>query len=222
MKNTSLSNAAQFIASSFAAVCMLCSPAVADVVINFSTDNGTSFTNDFDVEVGGSLSVGIYVQQTGGDTVLTDEGLVSWGFDLTSSPDSFGSIASATVNPVFDFSNHDVTTTTGFEWEFFESVGTGIKGNEILLGTMQFDSTGVGMTTFSITDRIPGGGGANANWVTPSLNFLDEQIFGTDAADTIQFTITSSTAVPEPSSLATLSCLGVLVFSRRKRKVCNS
>jgi hypothetical protein len=194
-----------------------CKPAIADLILGFSIDDGGSFANSFDVEVGASLAIGIYLQQTDPDTVLTDDGIVSWGFDLTRAPASLGTISNPSVNPVFDFENHNVTTATGFEWEYSETASSGIKGNAILLGGFQFDSTAKGISLFTVEDRLVGSGVGNASWVTSSFDFLDEEIFGTGAADTYQFSITATSAVPEPSSFVMLSCIAGLAIGRRRR-----
>ena len=117
----------------------------------------------------------------------------------------------------FDFENHNNTTANGFEWEFGQSAGTGVQGNAVLLGSFRFDSVADGTTLMTIEDRLPGTGVGNANWITPTFNILDEQIFGTGASGSVQFSIDSSSAVPEPSSLALLNCLFGWSLVRRRR-----
>ncbi len=195
-----------------------CKLVSAELVIGFSVNNGGSFSNSFDVVTGQSLTVGLYLQQTNPDTVLTDEGIVAWGLGLTSAPTNLGTISNRMVNPLFDFENHNVTTASGFEWEYGETANTGIKGTSVLLGSLQFDTTADGTTLFTVGDRLVGTGAVNASWLTPSFSFLDEQIFGAGATNDFRFSINAS-AVPEPSSFAMFSCIAGLAICRRRRSV---
>ncbi len=187
-----------------------------------SADNGGSFRNSFDVPSGDSINIEVYLQQTELDSVLTDEGIVSWGFDLSKSPSDLGTISNATANPSFDFENHEATTESGFEWEYAQSTGAGITGSEILLGSFQFETLSEGTTVFRIQDRIIGSGPGNASWFTPSFTELDEEVFGSGAANTFLFSVNATSAVPEPNSLALLSYAAVGFFLRRKRIACES
>ena len=87
------------------------------------------------------------------------------------------------------------------------------------MGSFQFDSTAEGVSMFTIEDRLVGAGAGNASWVTSSFGFLNEQIFGSGAADTFQFSINATSAVPEPSSFVLLGCFAGLVIGRRRRAV---
>ncbi len=200
------------------AAMFLVQDASAELVLSFSADNGGTFINDFNVTAGDSLTIGIYAQETNANVELSTEGLVSFGFDLTSAPTTLGSISNATVNPLFDSESHNVITASGFEWEFGETANTGIKGNAVLLGSFQFDTTANGMTLFTVGDRLVGSGLENASWLTPSFSFLDEQIFGAGAANNFQFTINTS-SVPEPSSMLLMAAACAGFVSRRHRRV---
>ncbi|MEL7497650.1 MAG: PEP-CTERM sorting domain-containing protein [Planctomycetota bacterium] len=202
-------------------IVLLClgSTASADLVIGFSDDGGISFSDDFEVATGDGLTIDVFLRQNGVDTVLTDEGIVAWGFDLTHSPTGLGTIADPTVNPVFDFENHNVITSDGFEWEYAETASLGIRGNDILLGSFQFNASSEGTTTFTVEDRLVGTGVGNANWITSSFASLDEEIFGVGAADTYQFSVNSIVGVPEPNSLLMFGLLGMSVLHRRRRSV---
>ena len=190
--------------------------ATAELILGVSADNGTTFATDFDVQVGDSLNLGIYLQQTGPNTILTDEGIVSWGFDLSRSPTDLGTISNASANTVFDFENHNVTTASGFEWEYADSSDFGLQGDAIFLGSFEFDATADGTSLFAIEDRIIGGGAFSANWFTPLFTDLDEQIFGTFATNQFQFSV-NATAVPEPSSFILLGSVAGLLLGRRRR-----
>ena len=196
----------------------LCDFAFADLVVGFSADNGESFQDSMDVRVDESINVEIYLRQTGSDSVLTDEGIISWGLDIARSSADLGTISDITPNPSFDFQNHNVITETGFEWEYAVTAGTGIKGNEILLGSFQFNSLSEGTTQFTLQDRIVGAGPGNATWFTPSFTELDQQIFGSGAAGTFQFSVNAISAVPEPHSFVLLCYMLGIMKLRRNRK----
>lgn len=218
MNDTAMKHTTRYLTLCLILTCV-CKPATADLILGFSTDTGGTFANDFDVQVGNSLDIGIYLRQTGADTILTDEGLVSWGFDLTRDSTALGTISNPLANPVFDSESHNVTTATGFEWEYAESFGFGTLGDDILLGSFKFDATADGTSLFTIEDRVPGAGFANANWFTPFplATDLDDQIFAPGVVDQYQFTVNSTTAVPEPNSLVMLSCIAGLAIVRRRR-----
>lgn len=195
----------------------LAAPAHAELILSFSSDNGSTFKNDFEIRVGESLNFGIYLQQSEPETVLTSEGLVSWGFDLAQLSQTPGTISEATPNPAFDFANHNVVTSTGFEWEYADSTGLGVAGESVLLGSFRYDATSEGTSVFTLGDRSLGTGPGNASWFTPSFSELDQTIFGANASDEFQFTI-NAVAVPEPSGLALVAMMGLVALMRRRRE----
>lgn len=190
----------------------------AGLVLDFSDDNGVSFADDFTVQTGEGLTIGVFLRQTAPDTILNDEGIVSWGFDLTRSLSS-GTLASPTVNPEFDFENHNVATAAGYELEYAQTSGVGVSGDSIPLASFEFTSLSDGTTDFEIGDRLVGAGPGNATWFTSGFVELDEQIFGTGAVDTYRFSVSSISAVPEPSSLMVLGgVFGVSILRRPRRR----
>lgn len=190
----------------------------ADIVIIFSADNGNTFSDSFEVTTGDVLSLAIYASETDPDNVLSTEGLVSFGLDLTTSPSDLGTISSALANPLFDFEQHNETTQNGFEWEYAETANNGIRNESILLGSFQFEARNEGTTVFDVEDRAPGSGIENASWLTPSLDILDEQVFGDQATGSFRFTV-NAVSVPEPSSLVLLTLIAVTGAARRRRNV---
>lgn len=191
----------------------------ADLVLGFSVDNGTTFSNDFNITTGDNLTIDIFARETSPNNELSSGGLVAFGFDLTSSPTGLGLISDATRNPLFDFENHNVPTATGFEWEYGESANTGIGNGgdgSVFLGNFQFNSTADGTTVFTIEDRSVGSGVGNANWITPTFDILDEQFFGPGAAGSFQFSINAS-AVPEPSTFTMCAGASMFFLMRRRR-----
>ncbi|MEO1524699.1 MAG: PEP-CTERM sorting domain-containing protein [Planctomycetota bacterium] len=200
----------------FFAVCS--NPLSAGLALNFSNDNGTSFADSFSVQTGEKMTIGVFLQQTAPDTILNDEGIVSWGFDIAPSSAMSGTLASPNINADFDFENHNVATAGGYQLEYAQSSGTGVMGDSILLASFEFTSSAAGISEFTIGDRLVGSGPGNVTWLTPSFNTLDEQIFGAGAGDTYQFSVSSISAVPEPSSFLLLSGLGGYALLRRPRR----
>ena len=197
-------------------VLCFCQPLTADLLIAFSADGGSTFDTEFDVATGDQIGIWIYAIETSPDTVLSAEGLVSFGMDVNSNGNDFGMILSNQINPEFDFASHDVDTATGFEWEFADSSNLGVSGNSILLGCFEYQTTADGETVFGVSDRASGTGIENASWLTPALNILDEEFFGPGAAEEFQFQIVAS-SVPEPSGIAVLfMATGIAVIARRR------
>ncbi|MEO1616235.1 MAG: PEP-CTERM sorting domain-containing protein [Planctomycetota bacterium] len=194
-----------------------CSPTFAGLTLNFSGDNGASFSDSFDAQVGDALTIGVYIQQTAPDTILTDDGMVGWGFDLTRDNVALGSVSNAAANSVYDFENHNVTTSTGFEWEYgtTSTDPADFRDSQFHLGSFQFNPMGGGSTLFTVQDRKIGTGFANSSWLTPSASDFDEQLFGSGATGSFQFSV-NVTAVPEPSSLVVISGVAGLCILRRR------
>ena len=199
---------------------ILASAARADLSLVFSRDNGNTFSNSFSSTVGNSLTIGIFLQQTAPDTILTNEGLIGFGLDL-SQLSGAGTISNPSQNTFFDFSNHNSVTGNGFEWEFFETANTGLKGSTLMIGSFQFNSDSVGDNAFSIEDRLVGAGLQHASWLTPTLNPIDESIFGAGATETYDFNIDFS-AIPEPGICWVLASTVLLAKRRRNLRPSNA
>jgi len=196
---------------------LLASTVKADQALAFSTDSGATFSNSFEMNVGDTMTVDLFLNEIGPGTELADEGIIGFGLDLSFVAD-FGIIATANPNSFFNLQNHDVRSTTGFEWEYFEEDGSGLRGSTAFLGSFDFTSTQSGLTNFTIADRLVGSGLNNASWFTPTADFLDENIFGAGATNTYSFSI-NAVAVPEPSGVALLAAMAAFGFSfRRDRK----
>ncbi len=199
--------------------CVLSQIASADLVLSFSIDGGTNFDSEFDVLAGDSLTVGVYLQETALDTILTDEGLLGFGLAAVTSPTNLGLISAATINPTFDFPSTNEFTASTTNWEATVFLNSAPSGTAVELGTFQFDTNANGTTVFSFSDIQPGTGSANTNWLTGlSGSELDQQIFGAGSSNTFQFSINASSAVPEPSSIVMLSCLAFLFVGTRRKQ----
>ena len=207
----------KWILSLLVGILFLANASHAQQILEFSTDSGATFSNAFNVPVGSTLSVDVFLNEALPSTTLTDEGLIGFGMDVIHST-GFGTITNANPNPQFDFANHDVQLSNGFEWEYFQSASTGVTGSSIVIGSLDFAAAQAGVTTFTVSDRLVGPGFVNASWLTSLANPLDENIFGPGASDTCTFTITSVDAVPEPGGVILLPALACLFF-RRTRKL---
>ena len=193
-----------------------CHHANADLTIEFSEDNGVTFSNAFSAQIGEQLDVGIYLGQTGVDSVLTDEGLISFGLELSMLQTDFGSISNVAANPAFDVENDLFSSDSRFVLEYGQSSGVGVTGNQVLLATFTFEPTRDGNTQFAITDRLVGSGIGNASWLTPSFGFLDEDIFGAGAAGSFEFSV-NVVGIPEPSNVILVVTSAGFFLARRNR-----
>lgn len=185
--------------------------------LDFSIDGGSSFGNSFNIANGSSTNVDVYLSEVPPDTTLSTEGLFSLGLkgDLVST--AFGSIASASINPNFDFVTSDSSNTIALEWEAAVLANTIPRTPSVLLGSFQFDSTGAGVSSFTFGDIRTGG---DINWLTEAGAELDESIFGLGSTGT--YSLTLSTAVPEPCSAALIVIGAILAGSRRRKHIIRS
>ncbi|MEM6470120.1 MAG: hypothetical protein AAF802_11240 [Planctomycetota bacterium] len=190
----------------------------AELTIAYSVDDGNSFSSEVDIREGESVEIEIYARQSEPETVLLSEGLIAFGLDLTIDPRDLGRLTEASVNQQFDLENVNLFTETGFEWEFGVGNGIGVSGDEILLGSFEFESTSIGTTEITVGDRLVGTGIGNASWLTPTPEILDQRIFGANSTDRFSFFI-NATAIPEPSSCFIVGGLfGAATLRRGRRK----
>ncbi|MCG8653271.1 MAG: hypothetical protein MI861_25760 [Pirellulales bacterium] len=171
---------------------------------------------------GGQVDVDVFLQQTGTDTILTDEGLLSAGvrvfFDeppLPGDPAEVVSVADITPNPLFDESLLEILDVTGGESaglidavDFFSPP---VTGDRILLGTFRFTAgnTAGEMTHLRATEFSP----LFAETISGISNTtLDSQILDGTATITVA-------AVPEPASGVVCGMLlPAAVWFRRRAK----
>ncbi len=199
---------------------VLATPAHADFVLTFDKTN-------YDVTVGGTVNVNVYLTETGTD-ILATEGLIGAGLLL-----NFNAPPSATdpaqvvaiepnpgVNPAapdFDFLSTSIVPAgpglagvAELDWglsinTFFPPMG----GSSILIGTFTFAAGSVDGDVTNLSTGLSG------------LKFVAGD--GTDIDDTYgigsttaTITTTTTTSVPEPASLAllVLGLTPVLAWSR--------
>lgn len=158
-------------------VIFLSSSADADHVIAVSTDSGATFSNDFNVVIGDTVSFDFFLNESAPSSDLVNDGLIGFGLAVDHTV-GLGNIAVANPNAFFDLPTHDERSATGFEWEYFDSNSVGLRRSSVLLGSLDFMATGSGTTTFTITDRNVGSGFADASWFTSTASTLDRSIFG--------------------------------------------
>jgi len=182
-----------------------CHPATAAITLEFSIDNGTNFSNSFDVTTGESLSIGVYLNddQVGG--VLDTAGFFGFGLTAAAAPTTFGAISAASIDPLYDFNTIDEFTPSTLDWEaaiFLNDIPT---GQSIFIGSFQFDAITDGSTVITFADRLPGTGTVNTGWLDGFGFELDQLIFGPGATNTFALTI-NSTVIPEPGSWGIAFC----------------
>ena len=186
----------------------------ADQLLTLSS--GGTVSDAFIGAVGETLSIDFFLTETEPDTIVADEGLIGFGFDLEFTP-GLGTISSANPDEFFDAANFDERSSTGFEWEYFRDDSMGSTGSSVRLGGMDFLVSAEGTTTFTLSDRVVGTGFNNASWFTPTLSFIDNDIFGSAGTDTFSFSV--STAVPEPGSMVFLPGIALLAFRRNRKRI---
>jgi len=183
--------------------------------LDFSIDGGVSFADSFNVGIGSSTTVEVYLAEITPDTTLSSEGLFAFGLVGDLEAGAAGAITSASINPQYDFPSVESASSIALEWEaavFLNEVPT---GPSILLGQFVFDSSGAGISNFTFGDNLTGAGSSNAGWFTENSTELDEFIFGVGATDTYSLSLN---AVPEPGSFILFVMALVFFCVLRKRE----
>jgi len=182
--------------------------------LDFSIDGGNSFGNSFDIGVGSSTDVEVYLSEIPPDALLSTEGL--FGFGLLGDLDMAapGEITAASINAEFDFVSSSNFNSVAIEWDAAVLANSIPTQSRVLLGNIQFDSSGAGVSMFTFGDRLPGTGTANASWLTGIGTELDELVFGTGATNTYSLALK---AVPEPVALPLILISAMALGVRRKR-----
>lgn len=183
----------------------------------FEFESGGVQKTLFEVEEGNSLGIDVYFKQTESENRLVTNGLTSLGVKMEySSVAGFAKVTGATKNS--SFGNSDLNTGTANSYSLVASVGIdpAVKGARIQLGTFTFQSGLVGnVTTIKLVDPSVFADIKLDNVV----GNLDSTVFGSGIENA--FSVSTITAVPEPSTLILVglaaSSMGAAAWRKRKR-----
>jgi hypothetical protein len=171
-------------------------PARADYTYQFTNDSGVA-QSAFNVNVGQTVTVRVYILETGGGTTLTTSGLSAAGVKLNTTSPSIATVTTTTANAAFTGGSSTSTGANASISEFSATLnpgvvaGTGADANRILVGSFTFTGLSGGQTL--AVSALPG--------LNPD-NVLGDGTTSIDAAllnNTVSAVIT--VAVPEPGSL---------------------
>ena len=174
--------------------------------LEFSVDGGATFSTEFDANVGDTTTVEIFLNDS-------TEDLVAFGIDVQHDI-GLGSVSGiATISPFSPDPANPITLRSDGGTVNAGSLSPS-TGTSIPLASVDFVSTGAGVTNFTVSDIDTTPGITGDNFLTSSFTALDGVIFG---AGNPTFAITSVAAIPEPSSglLIVAACSSFLL--RRKR-----
>lgn len=193
---------------------------LADLFLGFSSDSGGTFTDTIRGEVGDSITLGLYIRQTGTETRLVDYGLLSFGTRATLD-NSTVTVRDVDINRALfsDFSGSTKITPTDFSMVGEALFDADPKGASILLGFFIVDMNAMGTTNISFGDFNPLVNRSDFALNDDLFTDVDDLLFSNDrlvgSSDRSRSYSLTITAVPEPSSLI-LAPLAVFAFSRRR------
>lgn len=207
-----------FLAMSVMACASFGNCAKADLILSFTASGDAGV---FDVEVGSSVSIPVYIVQTQGETRLSTLGLFSAGATINysyssgaealSTPESV-SLASHWTDTLANFTKIDLETKQVTLEGLVQGV-TAVKpvagGNSILIGEISVTAGALGnvtQLTTSLDNNLPG---INL-LLTPPAGVVIAPSFSNARVNTIA-------AVPEPSSGLLLVWSASLFALRRRR-----
>jgi hypothetical protein len=177
------------------ALALTSAPVRADYSYQFANDSGAA-QGAFNVNVGQSVTIRVYIVETGG-TTLTTSGLSAAGVQLNTTTPSIATVTATTANAAFTGGSSTTTGANASISEFSSTLnpgvvaGTGADANRILVGSFTFTGVSGGQT--ATVTALPG--------LNPD-NVLGDGTTSIDAAllnNTATAVIT--VAVPEPGSL---------------------
>lgn len=186
------------------------------IIASFTAD-GSAFLPSF-ISVGQTVDVPLYLRQTVPNTELTSPGLLLAGLGVSFSPAGIVDVTSGSFglgwNPLFSsvtFDNFAGTSAIQSGVDFGDPAVTE-TGGSILVGTLVFKGVSAGTALLTLGDADSG----FEDTLDGNGNVLDGSII---FDSTTSITVTSS-AVPEPSSLAALGVIGALaaVFGVRRAR----
>lgn len=218
------------------AVAALAVPAAANaqpfIDFQFAT-TGDVFTSNFgNVNIGSTLDVRVYVQQSGGNPLGSDGGMIGYaarvrfddplGSNTPSSvaqivnpgspPTTFGPDLTPNV-PSGGFATLNGTNNFSAVMNLGSSLGAGVvpdANGRIFLGTVRFTALAAGTITFRAEDPNPGSNGDFTTFTNSQP--LDSMLRSATATFTV---------VPEPASLAFagIGVAGLAALRRRKSAI---
>jgi hypothetical protein len=172
-----------------------CSPSWADYTFQFADSSGTA-QNAFNVGVGQTIDIRVYILETGGGTNLQSLGLSSAGVKLNTNTSSVANVTGVTPNSAFDSGASTGTGANAFVSEFSSSSvnapGSGADANRVLVGTFTFTGVSVGQT-LTVT-ALPGLDPDNV--LGDGTTSIDDALSGNATSAVI-----TVAAVPEPGTL---------------------
>jgi hypothetical protein len=206
-----------------AVIALLPGRAAADYAFVFGDSSGNLGVSNFNVAVGSTVNVLVYLEQTNGTTGLSNpgQGLKDGGVGLTFNQAiaNVPSTGAITANPAFDTSSKSVGTGTANLNVFQTSSApvlaptSGPTANAILIGSFTF--TGVSAGTTATVTTLPHPDPPFANNVLGDGTDIDSLIANSSAVITV-------TAVPEPGSMIltglAVAGFGAGVLRRRLRR----
>ena len=163
---------------------LIAAPATADVIVSWSAQDTVIPT------VGETADVELWANFT--------DPIVAWGLDLTLPNPAIASWNSTLIDPAWD-------TTATLDGDGLAGLRfpTGLSG-DVLLATLTFTGTSVGMTDLSL------------GYNDEDEGFLRE-LGGLDA--NVTYLPGTITVVPEPATLSLLALGGLAVMGRRKKLI---
>jgi len=202
-------------------VCTLALAPTVQAALMFEFANSAGVPqSDFSISAaGGTAEIQLYLRQTAPDMILSTEGLLSAGVELSYNG-AVAHVANAgAVAPNLDF---DVLADVSFPdansvgLDLLSSTGVTAVGDRILLGTFTFTGLSNGIMSLSTADLTPVSGVDNT--ISVGGTVLDELI--ANATATLQ--VGDVEVVPEPSSQLVFGvCLaigGLACWLRSKRR----
>ena len=184
----------------------------ADIVIEFSDGSTTGTT--FDIDVGSTKIISIFLTESDTNTELSADGLIGYGLraDYGATSDASSLITDYNHNPDFNFDFARTFDASSLDVAASAIGVPAVTGTSVLLGEMSVQVSATGTTAFSFNDRTD----VLSDFATESGVDLDPIIFTGGRA--FGLTIVGVTAVPEPSSCAILLgiTLGGLLHRRRR------
>jgi hypothetical protein len=194
----------------------LVGPARADYSYEFASNTSGNFTNTFNVGVGQTVNVYVYIQETTTSNLAT-YGLSAAGVQLNTTSPGVATVTGVTPNAAFNAGSSTGTGANAYVSEFSTSgvtaPSTGPTANAVLLGSFTFTGVTAGQT--ATVTALPGLNPDNV------LNDGNNTVIDSYLANNATSAVITVTAVPEPGTMALsafgMAAMGAAVWYRRRR-----